>query len=83
MPYLKEKITNGAFPKSFLQHLKEIDSIADEIGTNQMLERWKEFYLKSTQPTLDKLGTSQLERGYEFLPNITVLFNLFGREAID
>jgi hypothetical protein len=81
--YIKERILEGSFPRSFLIHLKEIDMIFDEIAGMQMLDRWRQFYMTSSQFALDSLGTSQVPRGFEFLASLTALFNLLGRQVLD
>lgn len=48
-----------------------------------MLDRWRQFYMTSSQLALDSLGTSQVPRGFEFLASLTGLFNLLGRQVLD
>lgn len=48
-----------------------------------MIDRWRQFYMTSSQFALDSLGTSQVPRGFEFLASLTALFNLFGRQVLD
>lgn len=79
--YIKAKISEGTFPKSYLHCLKEIDSVIDEISANQMIERWKSFNNLANQSILDKIGNSQINRGFDFLANMTALFNLLGPEV--
>jgi hypothetical protein len=64
LSYLKAKITEGTFPKSYLHYLKDIDSVIEEVISNQMLERWKSFNKMSNQTLLDKIGNSQINRGF-------------------
>jgi hypothetical protein len=77
LAYLKAKITEGAFPKNYLQCLKEIDAVIEEIEANQMIERWQSFNKMTNQSILDKISGS-ISRGFEFLANLTALFNLLG-----
>lgn len=81
--YIKAKISEGTFPKSYLHCLKEIDSVIDEILANQMIERWKSFNNLANQSILDKIGNSQINRGFDFLANMTALFNLLGQEVLE
>lgn len=37
----------------------------------------------ANQSLLDKIGNSQINRGFEFLANMTALFNLLGHEVLD
>lgn len=55
----------------------------DEILANQMIERWKSFNNLANQSILDKIGNSQINRGFDFLANMTALFNLLGQEVLE
>lgn len=63
--YLRDKILDGSFPRSFILQLKNMDAIHDEImGSGQLLERWRQFYLSSSQGVLDQLSHNQVDRGF-------------------
>lgn len=48
-----------------------------------MIERWKSFNNLANQSILDKIGNSQINRGFDFLANMTALFNLLGQEVLE
>jgi len=79
LSYIKSKIVEGTFPKTYLQYLKVIDEVVDEIVANQMLDRWNSFNKMANQTLLDKIGNSQINRGFEFLANMTALFSILGQ----
>ena len=81
--YLREKILDGTYPRSFLLQIKDIDTLVDEVYETKNLERWKSFYQNSNQSVLDTMGSAQVNRNFEFLANLTALFNLFGRQVMD
>lgn len=82
--YLRDKIMDSSFPRTFLLQLKNMDAIHDEImGSGQLLERWRQFYLSSSQGVLDQLSRNQIDRGFELMANLTALFNLFGKQVMD
>ena len=81
--YLRDKIIRGDYPRSFLLQLKDVDSLIDEVYETKNLDRWKSFYLSSSQSVLDTMGSAQVNRTFDFLANLTVLFNLFGRQVMD
>jgi len=83
LDYLKVKIAEGTFPKNYLNCLRDIDSVIDEIVGNQMLDRWKSFNRIASSSLLDKIGNSQINRGFEFLAIMTAIFNLLGREVLE
>ena len=62
--YLKDKIVEGSYPRSFLVQLKDMDTIIDEIYESKNLERWKEFYRTSSQSVLDTMGTVYVNRSF-------------------
>lgn len=81
--YLRDKIVDGSYPRSFLVQMRDIDGIVSEIIDTRNLDQWKNFYQKSSQSVLDTMATVQVSRNFEFLANLTVLFNLFGRQVMD
>ena len=81
--YLRDKIIAGTYPRSFLLQLKDLDNIVEEVYQTNNLERWKSFYQNSSQSVLDTMATVQVNRNFEFLANLTALFNLFGRQVMD
>jgi hypothetical protein len=81
--YLRDKILDGTYPRSFLLQLKDLETMVDEIHETKNLERWKNFYLSSSQSVLDTMATVQVNRNFQFLANLTALFNLFGRQVLE
>ena len=81
--YIREMILDGTYPRSFLLQLKDIDNLVDEVYETKNLDRWKAFYQNSSQSVLDTMGSAQVNRNFQFLANLTVLFNLFGRQVMD
>ena len=81
--YLREMIISGTYPRSFLLQLKDIDNLVEEVYETKSLDRWKSFYQNSSQSVLDTMGSAQVNRTFQFLANLTVLFNLFGRQVMD
>ena len=81
--YLHDKIVDGTYPRSFFVQMKDIDGITQEIIETRNLDRWKTYYLKTSQDLLDNMASTQVTRNFEFLANLTVLFNLFGRQTMD
>lgn len=79
--YLRQRIRDDSFPRSFLLQLQQIDSVWLQIQGGQMVDRWRQFYLRSTQIALDGLGRQQ--RGFQFLAVLTGLLNLGGRQVLD
>jgi hypothetical protein len=61
--------------------LKEIDAVIEEIERNEMLERWINFNKLANDSLLEKISTSQVYRGFEFLANLTALLHLLGEEV--
>lgn len=44
--------------------MKKIDEVISEIEHNNMVERWKSFNRMANQSLLDKIGNSQINRGF-------------------
>ncbi len=81
LSYLRAKISEGVFPRLYLNCLKEIDAVIEEIERNEMLERWINFNKLANDSLLEKISTSQVYRGFEFLANLTALLHLLGEEV--
>lgn len=62
--YLRDKIVDGTYPRSFLLQLKDIDNITEEVYQTNNLERWKAFYKNSSQSVLDTMATVQVNRNF-------------------
>lgn len=48
-----------------------------------MILRWKSYNTYANESILDKIGASQINRGFEFLANMTALFNFLGQEVLE
>ena len=48
-----------------------------------MIERWKSYNNYANQSILHKIGVSQINRGFEFLANMTALFNFLGHDVLE
>ena len=62
--YLQEKILDGSYPRSFFVQMRDVDSIIQEIIETRNLDRWKTFYLRTSQSELENLASTQVTRNF-------------------
>jgi hypothetical protein len=65
-----------------LQILKDIDGVVDEIYDNQLIQKWVSFHRMSNERLLEKIGGSQISRGFEFLADLSAILGVLGREGM-
>lgn len=81
--YVNSKIHDSTFPINLLTSLSEVDRVVDQIVDNELFEKWKSFFLTSNQAAIDKLSRTDMNKGIEFLVNVTALFHCFGKLVLD
>lgn len=62
--YLQEKIREKKFPYSYIQTLKDIDGITEEIYANDLIQKWTSFHRMSNDTLLQKIVGNQINRGF-------------------
>ena len=83
LAYLRTRMREGAFPRNYLAFLKEAEAVVREIETNQMLLRWQTFNRMSNETLLEKIGNSQINRGFELLASLTAILSLLGKDVLE
>jgi hypothetical protein len=61
--------------------LKDIDGITDEIYSNELVQKWISFHRMSNDTILQKIGGIQINRGFEFLADVSAILGILGNES--